>query len=174
VKHCRRHRQPQTRYASHRCCTTFEKEMIREKMNGRAEKLSRSTSRPGGTLQGGPVEFCHVIQGLAKLSMNGPRSPEWRQPFGYFCYTLCAYSNAKCQRHLFDEAHRSGSATVMHKISHICPNTWCSARAGGTMPPTPSQCDSFEPVRFRSAFRTRYFLDNGMQRAMAPSPIVLF
>jgi hypothetical protein len=174
VKHSRRHRQPQTRYASHRCCTTFENEMIREKMNGRAEKLSRSTSRPRGTLQGGPVKFCHVIQGLTKLSMNGPRSPEWRQPFGYFCYTLRAYSNAKCQRHLFDEAHRSGSATVMHKISHICPQYLVPRASRWDKPLNPSQCDRFQPVQFRSAFRTRYFLDNGMQRAMAASPMVLF
>jgi hypothetical protein len=51
--------------------------------------------------------------------MNGPRSPEWRQPFGYFCYTLRAYSNAKCQRHLFDEAHRSGSGEYPAQTFHF-------------------------------------------------------
>jgi hypothetical protein len=51
--------------------------------------------------------------------MKGPRSPEWRQPFGYFCYTLRAYSNAKCQRHLFDEAHRSWSGDYPAQTFHF-------------------------------------------------------
>jgi hypothetical protein len=37
-----------------------EDEMIREKMNGRAENLLRSASRRCGTLQGVPVSCCHV------------------------------------------------------------------------------------------------------------------
>ena len=114
VKNRRPHRQAETCYANHRCFTTFEDEMIREKMNGRAEKLLRSASRRGGALQGVPVSCCHVwskSDSRGKSSMNGLRLPKKRQPgLGHLCYTLRTYSNASCQRHLFDEAHRSLSS----------------------------------------------------------------
>ena len=88
--------------------------------------------------------------------MNGPRSPEWRQPFGYFCYTLRAYSYAKCQRHLFDEAHRSWSGDYPAQTFHADPLLRPS-RMGQCRAPAVRKCGSFVPVQFRGAIRPLFF-----------------
>jgi hypothetical protein len=45
--------------------------------------------------------------------MNGPRLPKNRSAL---CHTLRAYSDAKCRRRPFDEAHRSWSGDYLRNI----------------------------------------------------------
>jgi hypothetical protein len=95
--------------------------------------------------------------------MNGPRSPKKRQPvLGHPCYTLRAYSNAKCQRHLFDEAHRSWSGDYPAQDFQFSSQIQCSVQAAGDNAAHPPQANAAVALRFNfGAPSDHYFLDKG-------------
>jgi hypothetical protein len=94
--------------------------------------------------------------------MNGPRSPKKRQPvLGHLCYTLGAYRNTKCQRHLFDE-HCSWSADYPAQDFQFSSQIQCSANAAWDNAAHPPQANAAILSRFNfGASSDYYFLDKG-------------
>jgi hypothetical protein len=145
----------------HRCFATSQNEMIREKVNGRAEKLFRSASWRGSALQGVPVSSRHCMVGRVRAEILN----EWAKiaqeaSDGHLCYTLRAYSNAKCQRHLFDEAHRSWSGDYPAQHLQFFSQIQCSAQAAwDNAAQHPPQANAAISSRFNfEAPSDKYFL----------------